>query len=869
MLQLKDFQERSLDALKKYYAACHRLGKVGTAFYDVTTDLWGKGIGYNDVPELAGVPYVCIRIPTGGGKTLVAAHAAGITQRQLLTADHSVVLWLVPSNTIREQTYDALRNRQHPYRQALEHEAGPIEVLNVTDALYVQRSVLDAQTVVIVATMQAFRVEDTEGRKVYEDSGSLMGHFDGLTDDVLARLEQHPNGAPKRTLENILRVRRPIVVVDEAHNARTPLSFETLKRFCPSCILEITATPDTERNPSNVLLSVSAAELQAEAMIKLPIVLETRTDWKVLLSEAVAMRAKLEETAKAERGETGETIRPILLIQAQPRRHDRDSLTVDVVKQCLKDDFKVKDEQLRVATGEERGLEGEDLFDSKNEIRFIITVQALKEGWDCSFAYVLCSLAELGAARAVEQILGRVLRMPKAVRKQHEELNQAYAYALSPRFALAANSLRDALIDNGFNRQEAADFIRRGQPEETGDLFAQQTTVSVPEIPAAENLTADVKAVVSFNPVASTMTVHGPMSEPVLMELEAVSSAETWRHAVRSAYRESNAGTDKAVTPHPAFAPIAVPYLAVKSGDIFEQLEEAHLLDQPWSLAERNALLKEEEYSSVAPQGQRGLVTVSDGGKVEVHALEMLLDDVSALFASRGWTDGELVRWLDRTIYHPDVTPMDAQLFLVKLVRKLIDERGLSLDFLVHDKYRLRQAVERKMDEHRAAAKTKAFQLVMDVAHRPELSVSPERCFTYDPHKYPNGPVCERWREFNKHLFPRAGEMNGEEFDCATFLDGELADVQCWVRNIERRPGDSFWLQTSTDKFYPDFVCRLTDGRLLVVEYKGEDRWSNDDSKEKRTIGELWESLSGGRCLFIMPKGKDLEAIRAKIRQNS
>jgi type III restriction enzyme len=249
-----------------------------------------------------------------------------------------------------------------------------------------------------------------------------------------------------------------------------------------------------------------------------------------------------------------------------------------------------------------------------------------------------------------------------------------------------------------------------------------------------------------------------------------------------------------------------------------------------------------------------------------VRALETLVDDMTELLVSRGRTDGELVRWLDSTIHHPDITPTDAQLFVVRLVRKLIDGRGLTLEFLLRDMFRLRQAVERKIDVHRAAAKTKAFfQLVMDVAHRPELSVSPERCFTYDAQKYPNGLVCERWREFNRHLFPRAGEMNDEEFDCAKFLDGELDVVQCWVRNIERRPGDSFWLQTSTDKFYPDFVCRLTDGRILVVEYKGEDRWSNDDSKEKRTIGELWESLSGGRCLFIMPKGKNLEAIRAKI----
>jgi type III restriction enzyme len=868
MLPPKDYQDRSLEALRKYFAACHRLGKVGTAFYDTTEELWGTGLQYNDVRELAGVPYVCIRIPTGGGKTLVAAYAAGITQQRLLIADRSVILWLVPSNSILEQTYNALHNRQHDYRQALERDAGPIEVLSLAEALNVQRSVLDAQTVVIVTTLASSRVGDTEMRKVYEDSGSLMGHFDDLSDDVLARLERFPNGAPKRSLENILRVRRPIVIVDEAHNARTPLSFETLKRFCPSCILEITATPDTEKNPSNVLISVSAAELRTAEMIKLPIVLETRTDWKVLLSEAIAMRNKLEETAKMELAATGETIRPILLIQAQPRRQDRESFTVEVVKDfLLSQDCKLKEEWIRVATGDERGLAGEDLFDSKSEIRYIITVQALKEGWDCSFAYVLCSLAELGASRAVEQILGRVLRMPRAKRKTQEELNQAYAYALSPRFALAATSLQDALVENGFNRQEASEFIRQRRPDEADDLFTQQTTVTVPEIPAMERLSGPVREAVSFNTTNSTMTVQGTMSEAVLAELVEASKSEPWRRAVRNAYGESHAKAGTAAAKWPSFAPISVPVLARKAGDLFEQLEEGHLLDMPWSLADCKAALDEADYSATAPRGQRGIITVGETGKVEVHALEMLVDDVSELFASQGWTEGGLVHWLDRTIRHPDITPTDAQLFLVRLAHSLIDGRGLTLEFLVRDKYRLRQAVERLIDGHRAAAKTKAFQLVIDPTHRQELSVSPERCFIYDGNKYPSGPVCEKWREFKKHAYPRAGEMNGEEFECAKFIE-ELDQVECWVRNIDSRPGagESFWLQTSTDKFYPDFVCRLTDGRILIVEYKGEDRWSNDDSKEKRRIGQLWASLSEGKCLFVMPKGMDLGKIGAIIR---
>jgi len=82
---------------------------------------------------------------------------------------------------------------------------------------------------------------------------------------------------------------------------------------------------------------------------------------------------------------------------------------------------------------------------------------------------------------------------------------------------------------------------------------------------------------------------------------------------------------------------------------------------------------------------------------------------------------------------------------------------------------------------------------------------------------------------------------------------------------VEWQPS-SFWLQTSTDKFYPDFVAELKDGRMLVVEYKNEKDWSNDDSKEKRAVGDLWADRSGGRCLFAMPKGMDFGAIAAKAR---
>ena len=74
---------------------------------------------------------------------------------------------------------------------------------------------------------------------------------------------------------------RPLVIVDEAHKAGTNLSFEMLAALCPACIIEFTATPNTDPSTgSNVLYRASAAQVKGAQMIKLPIVLTEHPDWR-------------------------------------------------------------------------------------------------------------------------------------------------------------------------------------------------------------------------------------------------------------------------------------------------------------------------------------------------------------------------------------------------------------------------------------------------------------------------------------------------------------------------------------------------------------------------------------------------------------
>lgn len=858
MLQLRGFQQRSLTALEEYLRSAREYG-AQKAFILATNRR------YNTPSKLPGLPYVCLRVPTGGGKTFMACHAVGIASRSYLQRDQAVCLWLVPSNTIREQTLQALRDRSHPYRQALDtYFAGRVDVMDLAEALYVQRSALEGETVIIVSTLAALRVEDTDGRKVYEEAGALQHHFTRIPEGLGSVLERRESGSYICSLANVLRMWRPIIIVDEAHNARTPLSFDTLARFNPACIIEFTATPETQHAPdrelfaSNVLHHVSARELKAEDMVKLPIKLRTHSDWKEVLAGALEARRVLQEAAKDEEGLTGEYIRPVVLFQAQPRSQERQTLTAEVVKQCLIDDFNIPAEEIAIATGQTREIDDLDLFDPRCPIKYIITVSALKEGWDCSFAYVLCSVANIGTLRAVEQILGRILRLPHAKKKKREELNCSYAFAASPQFIEAASALKDALVENGFQRLEAEMMVAPPEqselPFDAGPLFSKNS-VQVSEPPDLKKLEPSIRKHVEYDASSGLLTFTGPLTESAVEAVRKCLSKPADRKAVEHLYQEVR-GPQKQ-------EPLKIPALAIRVDGQLELFEETHFLDAHWELSRYDAELSESEFASRVSSGASGEVDVDEEG--QIRFIRDMQEQFAALLAEPGWTVAGLVNWLDREIRHPDIPQVQSSLFIHQAVTKLTEGRGLTIEQLARQKFQLRDAIAQKISQHRHAQAKKEYQRLLFGGNGVGIEVNPSVCFELSEERYAPNWYYEGSYRFQKHYFGPVGELDseGEEYECALFLDG-LPQVKYWIRNIDRRES-SFWLQTSTDKFYPDFICLLNDGRILVVEYKGEDRWSNDDSKEKRAVGELWAERSKGRCLFVMPKGRDFGAIRSLV----
>jgi type III restriction enzyme len=878
MLTPKLYQLQAVETLVEFLRRTRVLGGPAAAFTQLTSERSGVGLPYFNAPgfnspEFSGMPYVCLRLPTGGGKTLLACLTIPVVQRELLQRDRSVVLWLVPSRAIQDQTLAALRNRSHPYRQALENELGAVAVMDVAEALYATQSTYDAQTVVIVATLQAFRIGDKEGRKVYESSGALHHHFTQLDPAAFASLEKNEAGVVPYSLANVLRLRRPVVIVDEAHNARTSLSFDTLARFRPSCILELTATPAKEESPSNVLTHVSAKQLAAEDMVKLPIRLETRTDWLRLLADAVTLREGLEKDARAEEKITGEALRPIMLIKAERRDKDRETLTVEVVEKALIDQCKIPADWIVRATGDDRGLDGVDLFKADCPVRFVITVDALKEGWDCSWAYVLCSVAEMKSDTAIEQIIGRVLRLPNARRKQTPALNRAYAFATSTNFALTARALEDALVEgNGFNPLEVKDLIvtpagEQGKLELPATRTVPPRTLALGVLPESKTWSPELSAKVHLDAKAGTVTLAAPLTEAEVKTVAAGFLMEAHRDQFVAA-AQAHAKATEAIFTSPAErgVQLLVPLFCVERQGVLELLDETHFLERPWSLRDFLADPVEEPGDLQESPAAYGEIGLNEHGKVKWKYGEELAAELKLIDVTENWSEARLVDWIDRNIPHPDIGAEETGVFITRLIGEW-HAKGWALGRLVRERFPLRDVVEKRIDACRRQARVKAFQDVLFSGVSGPVTVSAKNVFSFDPDRYPARWVCPRSDDFKKHYHRQVGELaeKGEEFACARFLD-QLPEVAVWVRNLERQPERSFWLPTATDRFYPDFVCQLTDGRILVVEYKGADRWSNDDSKEKRRLGELWSERSGGQGLFIMPEGPDLAAITKLVR---
>jgi type III restriction enzyme len=315
-----------------------------------------------------------------------------------------------------------------------------------------------------------------------------------------------------------------------------------------------------------------------------------------------------------------------------------------------------------------------------------------------------------------------------------------------------------------------------------------------------------------------------------------------------------------------------------ENGALFE-FEDTFLIEHPWKLSTKDASLPDTYNPLIRPTGTAGALDIGAKGEVQIKELQepyetdfiaTLHQQVLDLGGTDDWTVENLVAWLDRHIEHEHIPMGESAAYLRKVIRGTMARFAIAdASTLALDRFRLRDEIEKRIKQHCASEKAAAFQALL-LPHS-ELVVSDEYVINFRTMGYEPSWLYEGAFQFPKHYFgPKPGELrektpNGnltEEFRCAMFLES-LDEIEFWVRNLPRKPS-SFRLQTATDWFYPDFVCQIKDGRTLVVEYKGSHLWT--DAEDKRAVGAVWESRSGGRRLFVMPTEGDFSAIARKVK---
>ena len=505
-MQLKDYQVEVLDQLSRYlrvlaeqrtqveefaeFQRSHGREPVGDDFCRKTWEaLYAEGAlplatdpaGQLVIPPYVSrkdglghaVPNVCLKIPTGGGKTLLGAIAIERLNAECFRKQTGLVLWIVPSDAIYQQTWKAFANREHPYRQVLERAAaGRLRLLEKNDSF--TKADVDSQLCVMLLMLQASArsQKSKEQLKMFQDSGRFTSFFPEVDDaeankelaaqlrnlDVAGMTDEdfRPDWVTvKQSLGNVLRLVQPIVVIDEGHKAYSEIALDTLAGFNPRFILELSATPNTGKDRvSNVVVDVGGQALKAEQMIKLPINIINldRGDWKKALTAAKEKLDELQTAADGVLGNDGRYIRPILVARVDrtgKEQRDKTDSHAEDIREYLIARLGALPEEIKVKSAELDEREDIDLLSDLCPVRYIITKDALREGWDCPFAYVLAVLSKTTAATALTQMIGRVLRQPGARVTESAPLNECYVVTFDQEVQKAVDSVRRGLQEEG------------------------------------------------------------------------------------------------------------------------------------------------------------------------------------------------------------------------------------------------------------------------------------------------------------------------------------------------------------------------------------------------------------------------------------
>ena len=870
-MELKLYQQSVIDDLVDYLTALEKIPHLSEAFKACWVEKGVTGIDAykNNVP---GVPHVCAKVPTAGGKTYIAVNAI----KTILDAfaAHSperakLVVWLVPSLSILEQTIKNLSDPDHPYRRRLNQLfKGRVAVYEKQDLLMgagFSADTVREQLSIVVMSFDSLRARNKDARKIYQDNGYLASFLAGIdgsdTDWLLPEYDAS-------SLINVIRRLKPVVVVDESHNAETPLSVEMLSNLNPHFIFDLTATP---KKNSNIISYVDAMALKRHNMVKLPVIVANQKSRSEVIESALVLRRQLEEIAASEEKESGKYIRPIILFQAQPRIGD-DNTTYEKIKEKLVE-LKIPEEQIKIKTATLNELKGIDLMSRDCPVRYIITVNALKEGWDCPFAYILASLADKSSAVDVEQILGRVLRMPHVQQHGHDLLNLSYVFTASSRFMDTIQSVVRALNNSGFSekdyrtvevsavghnadhksKQSSFDLMSPTSSTCTTEVtnFTEDANESSDDIDTS-SVSPDWSSVNTTGAGASSSTV-GTTAFVEEVKAQAISQNKEFEAiSEKSANSDVSADLEDKMNKHKLKEIFRKDTLELKLPQFFIRVQTGGWFDDDNSLQffERDELLKEFKLSQAdgnisfedieTEMYRVDLEKLGDKNyapkpfKIDVEGRKRF--NAFILTGSRESQVRNVTTRLAQLIgnMYP-ITDPEVKKYVQRIVEAMTPEQ--IRDCLERDVAYVRK-IKQKINALTSVHATKAFNDLLDVD---KIVIQSQFGLPETISPSANAPALP------KSLYGTEASMG--IFEGRVINDiANLDSIRWWHRNLSR--GKGFRINGFINH-YPDFIIMTKTGKIVILETKGDDR-DNSDSELKLKLGKLWESKTGGLFKYMM-----------------
>ena len=866
-MELKSYQQDVINDLDNFLDYLNKYINPAKAFNTYWKDKIGE---YNPLTNSGMKPYknnipgavhIAIKVPTAGGKTFIACNALHSINKHFNEGNPKAVVWLVPWSNLLQQTYNNLSNPSHPYREKLNSLFGnKVEVFQKEQLLQganFNPTTTTEQLNIFVLNFSSLRIDKAkkEDRKIFQENGALESFRSFLNPDLTLE------GTDDTALINVIRNLNPIVVVDESHNAESDLSVEMLKNLNPSLVLDLTATP---KENSNIISYVSALKLKKEHMVKLPVIVFNHHRKEEVISSALHLQRQLELHAIEEEKITGKYIRPIVLFQAQSNIKGKDNTTFQKIKEQLVK-LQIPEEQIKIKVSGTDELKGINLMDRNCPVKYIITVNALKEGWDCPNAYILASLADKSSAVEVEQILGRVLRQPYVTKHQEPLLNMSFVLTASVKFQETLDNIVKGLQEAGFSKD---DYYAKQVEEEpmSREEVLQKELFEDKESYNDEPLSDEDFDLgkIDFNPNDNTTLefYKNPETKTIISTIteKATIQGQEFEKNIENFEVDENTTLLKEVmnkTQPKSFlvsefkdlaTQISLPQFFIKvedevsDGILFDELKsdeellhKGKLLDG-FNLLTCDTQINFDEISAelykVDFDESKGTSSMS---KITQKAKSFLVDSILSK------PQESQIRQVSSLIVSKlgDMAPI-SDLDLKKYIARIFD--GFSPEQIrdvVNNEYIYIQKIKNKISNLTEIHAQKKFKTLIDSN---QIFVKPS--FTFSESFTP----LDTSTSIAKSLYTIEDSMNIFEQKMIMEL-ASLENVVFWHRNLNK--GKGFYINGFSTNHYPDFIIYTQKGNLVLIETKGDDR-VNDDSLMKNKLGKLWAEKSGSNFKYFM-----------------